>query len=268
MGSGGWKRGVLDRNMERFVRIKGFLHVKRRLLRTVKSRSNERCFGCENERFLRAVCKLSVNGKILVCEKGRFSAHAKQPDKEKTFFQRTTTPISHCNKTNVQLQISSAITYCELTVHLLIFEKTSVLRLLYSLPFAPIQSLFAGVLQAKPVSARAAGSFCKITSDRALNRSPESRGSQTSGVLLVLFVQAKSTKNVPLQGVSRFCKPRLSTPKQQLCTTQLNPFETFRLHEKFAPAGAAHFVCFLTTFRKNEKRHKKTTCENLTGRFA
>ena len=123
MGSGGWKRGVLDRNMERFVRIKGFLHVKRRLLRTVKSRSNERCFGCENERFLRAVCKLSVNGKILVCEKGRFSAHAKQPDKEKTFFQRTTTPISHCNKTNVQLQISSATTYCELAVHLFFFGK-------------------------------------------------------------------------------------------------------------------------------------------------
>ena len=29
MGSGGWKRGVLDRNMERFVRIKGFLYVKK-----------------------------------------------------------------------------------------------------------------------------------------------------------------------------------------------------------------------------------------------
>ena len=54
MGSGGWKRIALDSNKERFVRIKGFLHIKRRLLRTVKNCSNERCFGCENERLLRA----------------------------------------------------------------------------------------------------------------------------------------------------------------------------------------------------------------------
>jgi hypothetical protein len=51
-----------------------------------------------------------------------------------------------------------------------IFEKTSVLRLHYGNPFAPIQSLFAAVLRAKPVSAGAAENFCKITSDRALNR--------------------------------------------------------------------------------------------------
>ena len=29
MGSGGWKRGVLDGNKEKFVRIKGFLYVKK-----------------------------------------------------------------------------------------------------------------------------------------------------------------------------------------------------------------------------------------------
>ena len=58
-----------------------------------------------------------------------------------------------------------------------------------------------------------AGRFRKKSRiDRRFESSPESRGSQTSGVLLVLFVQAKSTKNVPLQGVSRFCKPRISTP--------------------------------------------------------
>ena len=33
MGSGGWKRGVLDGNRERLVQKKGFLYVKRRLLR-------------------------------------------------------------------------------------------------------------------------------------------------------------------------------------------------------------------------------------------
>ena len=82
--------------------------------------------------------------------------------------------------------------------------------------------------------------FAKIFFDRALNRPRESRGSQTSGVLLVLFVQAKRIKSVPFgkvrgsanleaaypnnnfpltklkpfpKGDSRFCKPRISAPK-------------------------------------------------------
>ena len=42
---------------------------------------------------------------------------------KKSFFQHTTATASHCTKANVQLQISSAKTYCELAVHLLIFEK-------------------------------------------------------------------------------------------------------------------------------------------------
>ena len=71
MGDGGWKKVALDRNKERFVQIKGFLYVKRRFLRAVKSRSNEQCFGCENERLLRAVRKLSVNGNLLLCENGK-----------------------------------------------------------------------------------------------------------------------------------------------------------------------------------------------------
>ena len=37
---------------------------------------------------------------------------------------------------------------------------------------------------------------------QSFESSPESRGSQTSGVLPVLFVQAKSTKNVPFAGSS------------------------------------------------------------------
>ena len=42
---------------------------------------------------------------------------------KKKLFQRTTTPTSHRTKANAQLQISSATTYCELAVHLFIFEK-------------------------------------------------------------------------------------------------------------------------------------------------
>ena len=42
---------------------------------------------------------------------------------KKAFSQRTVATTSHRNKANEQLQISSAITFCELAVHLLIFEK-------------------------------------------------------------------------------------------------------------------------------------------------
>ena len=42
---------------------------------------------------------------------------------KKKLFQRTTTPTSHYTQTNVQSRILSATTYCELAVHLLIFEK-------------------------------------------------------------------------------------------------------------------------------------------------
>ena len=40
MGCGGQKRIALDRNKKRYVQKKGFLYIKRRLLRTVKSCSN------------------------------------------------------------------------------------------------------------------------------------------------------------------------------------------------------------------------------------
>ena len=144
--------------------------------------------------------------------------------KKKSFFQRTTTPTSLYTKANEQSHISSAKTYCELAVYLLFFRKTSVLRLHYSNPFAPIQSLFAGVLQTKPVSAGAAGNFCKITSDRALNRprSPEVRKP------LVYFwffsYKRKARKTSPLQEASRFSKPRISTPKQQIRTSKIKSF--------------------------------------------
>ena len=104
---------------------KGFLYVKRRFLRTVKSCSNKRCFGCENEMLLRAkrkaVCKWKTFG---LRKRTAFTAPAKLSDKEKNFFQRITTPTSHCTKANAQLQISSAITYCELAVQQSFFEKS------------------------------------------------------------------------------------------------------------------------------------------------
>ena len=62
---------------------KVFLYVKRRFLRTIKSGSNKRCFGYENERLLRVKRKAFCNGKLFGLRKRAvFSAHAKQPDKE------------------------------------------------------------------------------------------------------------------------------------------------------------------------------------------
>ena len=114
------------------------------------------------------------------------------------------TPTSHYTKANVQQPFLNTACYCELAVHLLFFGKTSVLRQLYSHPFAPIQSLFAAVLQTKPVSTRAADNFCKVTSGRALNR-----GSQGFAVSLKhgrlahvrsqfsLFRRSPTHKNLP-----------------------------------------------------------------------
>ena len=134
--------------------------------------------------------------------------------------------ISHRTKTNEQLQILSAITYCELAVHLFFFEKTSVLRLHCGNPFAPIQSLYAAVLWAKPVSSHAAGNFCKVTSGRALNRprSPEVR--KPLACFLVLFARRKkNVKTSPLQEASRFFKPRFSPPQPQLRTATIKIFQ-------------------------------------------
>ena len=153
--------------------------------------------------------KLSGNEIFLFRDKSVFSANAKLTIK-KSFFQHTKISISHRTKANEQLQILSAKTYCELAVQQSIFEKTSVLRQLYSHPFAPIQSLFTAVLWAKPVSTRAAGKLCKITSGRALNR-----GSQGFAPCAFWFFlhNAKRINPSPFRELPRFFKPRFSSPQ-------------------------------------------------------
>ena len=131
------------------------------------------------------------------------------------------------------------------------------MRLHYGNPFAPIQSLFAAVLQAKPVSAGAAENFCKLTSGRALNR-----GSQGFAVSLKhgrlahvrsqfsLFRRSPTHKNLPpatfctservlfgyflhnaksdnpfsLAGSFEVRKPRISTPQWQFRTATIKTF--------------------------------------------
>ena len=117
MGDGGWKRVALDSNKERLVQKKGFLYVKRRLLRTVKSCSNERCFGCSNERLLRAKRKAFCKWKPFVLRKRAvFSAYEKPTGKEKSFSQHTRASTSHRTQTNVQQPFSNIVCYCELAV--------------------------------------------------------------------------------------------------------------------------------------------------------
>ena len=165
--------------------------------------------------------KLSVKEKLLVCGKGKlFQLMQSQPIK-KSIFQHTKTSISHCTKANVQLQILSAKTYCELAVKQLFFRKTTVLRLHYGNPFAPIQSLYAAVLRAKPVSIRAAGKLYKITSGRALNRGRRTE----SRVLFGYFLHdAKSDNSFPFRKASRFSKPRSSPPQWHLRTATIKTF--------------------------------------------
>ena len=152
-----------------------------------------------------------------------FSVYEKPSDKEK-LFQHTKISISYCTKANVQQPFSNIACCCELAVHLLIFVKTSVLRQQYSHPFAPIQSLYAAVLRAKPVSAEAAGNFCEVTFDRALNR-PRSPEVRKPLVYFWFFSYKRKARKTSLsQEVLRFCKPRNSTPKHQLPTATIKTF--------------------------------------------
>ena len=130
-----------------------------------------------------------------------------------------------------------------------------------------------------------AGHFqLKSRIERRFESSPESRGSQTSGVLLVLFVQAKRIKPFPFRKArgsanldsarrnggfaltklkpfskkaSRFCKPRISAPKPKLRTNPIKSFAAPRLLPAASPllfppyggvpAGTARSVCFFAT---------------------
>ena len=110
------------------------------------------------------------------------------------------------------------------------------MRLHDGTPFAPIQILTGDTREA-------CSSRCdrllddgrplqrKSRIERRFESSPESRGSPTSGVLLVLFVQAKRIKPFPLPGTSRFYKPRFSSPQWRLRTNKI----------KTIPKGASRF---------------------------
>ncbi len=104
MRGGGRKRVTWDSNKERFVRIKDFLHIKRRFLRTVckafckrklfglrkweffadgEERHVQKKFLCVKKRLWVKFVKLSANEKLLVCGKRQtFLAHTKPTEKK------------------------------------------------------------------------------------------------------------------------------------------------------------------------------------------
>ena len=75
--------------------------------------------------------------------------------------------------------------------------------------------------------------------DRRFESSPESRGSQTSGVLFGSFCTTqKARKTFPSQEVSSFFKPRISAPQPQLRTATIKTF--LRELRGFSNLEAAH----------------------------
>ena len=147
--------------------------------------------------------RFSTNENVFSLRKRRLSLFIQsQPIKESFFCQHTTATISHHTQTNVQHPFSNTACYCELAVHLPFFESqqscvcttASLSHRFKSSPAIPGKVAVLGVAG----YLMNAGHFSEShVSSGDLNRSPESRGSQTSGVLLVLFVQAKRIKSFP-----------------------------------------------------------------------
>ena len=145
----------------------------------------------------------------MIRDKGVFSAHAKQSDNEKTHFS------------TAKLQLPTAP---KLTSSCKFYPRKLTVSLQYTFSFSKNIGLASAVLppfrtDSKPFHRRFAGktgfdmSRLKALQNlfrQSFESSPESRGSQTSGVLLVLFVHAKRIKPFPFRESSEV----LPTSKQ------------------------------------------------------
>ena len=147
-----------------------------------------------------------------------FSVYEKPSDKEK-LFQHTKISISHCIKTNVQLQISSAKPYCELAVQQSFFEKhrscvctTATLSHRFkSSPAIPGKVAVPGVAG----YLMNAGHFSEShVSSGDLNR--RSQDEVPCAFYVTFCTMQKVTIRTPLPGVSRFYEPRISSPQWRL----------------------------------------------------
>ena len=150
----------------------------------------------------RVIRKVCVKEKLLVCKKGGFSAHAKPTNKEKPFFSTAKLQFPTAPKLTCSYKFHPRKPCCELAVQQPFFEtsqscvstKATLSHRFKSSPSIPGKVALSGAAGYMMT----AGHFRENhVSSGDLNRPPESRGSQTSGVLLVLFVQAKRIKSFP-----------------------------------------------------------------------
>ena len=109
-----------------------------------------------------------------------------------------------------------------------LFRNFAILRQQYSFPFAPIQILTVDTR--KPCGSRRGRLHDerwslprKLCIERRFESSPESRGSQTSGVLLVLFVQAKRIKSFPFGKLRGSANLESAHPNNNFPLTKLKP---------------------------------------------
>ena len=130
-----------------------------------------------------------------------------------------------------------------------LFRNFAVLRQQCGNPFAPIQILTGDTR--KPCNTRRdrllddGWSFQrKLSIERIFESSPESRGSQPSGVLPVLFVQAKRIKPFPFRELSRFYKPRISALKHQFRTNKIKSFLELSFRKVYPIRGSTLCVLF------------------------
>ena len=180
---------------------------------------------------------------------------ARQCKNKKLFYKTTTATIFHRTQINVQQPFSNTACHCELAESFLFFVTSqscvsSTVTLSHRFKSSPAISGKLEIPGATGYMMNVGHFRQNHVSSGDLNRSPESRGSQTSGVLPILFVQAKrinpflagsfevlqtSKQRTKLQlrtnpiktfpkEASRFCKPRSSTHRQKLHT---NPIKSF-----------------------------------------
>ena len=147
----------------------------------------------------------------------------------KVFYKRAAATIFRHSQTNEQLPFLNSICYCELAVQQS-FSETSqscvsttvtLSHRFKSSPAIPGKVAIPGTAGYM----MNAGHFSEnFVSSGDLNRSPESRGSQTSGILLVLFVQAKRINPYSLAGSFEVLRTSIQPTKRQHRTNKLKSF--------------------------------------------
>ena len=148
-----------------------------------------------------------------------------------------------------------------------LFRNFAILRQQCSNPFAPIQILTGDTR--KPCGSRRGRLHDdgrslprELRIERRFESSPESRGSQTSGVLPVLFVQAKRIKPFPFRELSRFYKPRISALKHQFRTNKIKSFLELSFRKVCPIRGSTLCVLFRRLWRHYPCCYRNNSCRS------